>query len=177
MREKLINVDKMKECVKAPLANTMKEEEAWRWYDIANCYSYAIGMFVDIDFLKPGEISKMELKRQYTDEDILERVIGDLEALGLETTISSLEEPIEDNDSWKIAIMNTGPKDIHELYDYHFLKQGKNMLWYHKRPYEQFPSNYDSRHRAIDNPETATFAFSYHLVAYLVVRLQDKSTN
>ena len=163
MREKLINVDKMKECVKAPLANTMKEEEAWRWYDITNCYSYAIGMFVDIEFLKPGEISKMELKKQYTDEDILERVIGDLEALGLETSISSLEEPIEDNDSWKIAIMNTGPKDIHELY--------------HKRPYEQFPSNYDSRHRAIDNPETATFAFSYHLVAYLVVRLQDKTTN
>ena len=172
MNEKRVNVEKLKKCVRAPLKNSVKEEEAWRFYDITNCYSYAIGMFFDIDFLKPGEISDMELKSQYTDEDILERVVKDLECLGLEVTKSTLEEKVEGDDTWKIAVMNTGLRNVTTVYDYHFLKQGANMLWYHKRPYDQFPSNYDSRHRVINNPETAVFAFDDHLVAYLSVRFK-----
>ena len=106
MRYKELDIDRMKKNVRPPHISTGKEEEAWRHYDIANCYSYALGVFEDIDYLRPGEIANMEYKPEYSDEEILERVMRDLEVLGLETTQSSLEEVIEDEYSWKIAIMN-----------------------------------------------------------------------
>ena len=168
MRER-INVKRMKESVRPPLLNSGKEEEAWRYYDITNCYSYALGMFEDIDHLRPGEISDMEYKPTYTDEEIFERVIRDLEMLGLECTVSCFEEKIEDEYSWKIAVMNVDPENS-LFYDYHFLKQGVNQKWFHKLSYDQFPSQYDSRHRVIENPETASYSYRYHLVGYIVVR-------
>ena len=170
MRYKELDIDRMKKNVRPPHISTGKEEEAWRLYDIANCYSYALGVFEDIDYLRPGEIANMEYKPEYSDEEILERVMRDLEVLGLETTQSSLEEVIEDEYSWKIAIMNVETGEAHIFYDYHFLKQGKNQKWYHKQPYDQFPSRFDSRNKEIENPETATYSFHYHLVGYLVVR-------
>lgn len=174
MRKEKLELEKIRGCIKAPQINTNKEIESWNCFDIANCYSYALGMFVDIDALEPGEISKLELKRGYSDEEILERVTMDLELLGLEISASSLEEEIADENSWKIAIMNTGLSNG-SFYDFHFLKQGVNMKWYHKCPYEQFPSNYDYRDREINNPETAVFAFGYHLVAYIMVSLKRQN--
>lgn len=160
----------MKECVKPPIYITGKEEEAWRFFDIANCYSYALGLFEDIEFLRPGEISDMEYKPEYSDEELWERVIRDLEVLGLEATVSTFEAPVEDENSWKIAIMNVKTESSGPGYDFHFLKQGTNKLWYHKHPYDQFPTQYDSRNKCIENPETAAYFFHYHLVGYIVVR-------
>lgn len=170
MKNKRVNIDRMKMNVRAPLFDCTKEEEGWRFFDITNCYSYALGVFEDIDFLRPGEISEMEYKSVYTDEELLERVISDLIALGLEVTVSNGEEIIDDEYSWKIAVLN-GVVDGNYLgYDYHFLKQGRNQKWFHKHPYDQCPTQYDSRNKVIENPETATYLFCYHLVEYLVVR-------
>lgn len=170
MREKKLDIDRLKKNVRPPQINTGKEEEAWRHYDITNCYSYALGLFEDIEYLRPGEIAEMEYKKEYSDEEILERVKRDLEVLGIEATESSFEEVIEDEYTWKIAILNVATGDTKVFYDYHFLKQGMNKKWYHKQPYDQFPSRFDSRNKEIENPETATYSFHYHLVAYLAVR-------
>ena len=96
MREKKLDIDRLKKNVRPPQINTGKEEEAWRHYDITNCYSYALGLFEDIEYLRPGEIAEMEYKKEYSDEEILERVKRDLEVLGIEATESSFEEVIED---------------------------------------------------------------------------------
>ena len=130
----------MKDCVCPPIKDYCKEEEAWRYFDIVNCYSYALGLFVDISFLRPGEISGMEFKCQYSDSDIVERFFRDAEMLGFEIRESCFDEMLEDEDSWKIAILNTGVRNLQDCYDYHFLKQGVNQMWYHKHPYEQFPT-------------------------------------
>lgn len=168
MREK-ININRMKKSIKPPLGITIKEEEAWRFFDIANCYSYALGLFEDIEFLRPGEISNMEDKSEYSDEELWIRVLKDLHVLGFEVTISTFETPVEDENSWKIAIMNV-KADNSERYDFHFLKQGVNKVWYHKHPYDQFPTQFDSRNKCIENPETAAYHFKYHLVGYVIVR-------
>lgn len=173
-RVEKLNVDKMKDCVCPPMKEYSKEEEAWRYFDIVNCYSYALGLFVDISFLRPGEISSMEFKSQYSDSDIIERFFRDAEMLGLEVRESNLDEILEDEDAWKVAILNTGIRNLQEFYDYHFLKQGVNKMWYHKHPYEQFPTRYDTRNRIIDNPETAKYSYDYHLVGYYAVKKRKK---
>ena len=170
MRKKALNIDRMKVSVKPPLYITIKEEEAWRFFDITNCYSYALGLFEDIEFLRPGEISNMEYKKEYSDEELWERVLKDLEVLGLDATVTTFEAPVEDECSWKIAIMNVKTDDNSTGYDFHFLKQGANQVWYHKHPYDQFPTQYDSRNKCIENPETAAYYFKYHLVGYVAVR-------
>ena len=170
MRDRKLNINRMKESIKPPLFITGKEEEAWRFFDITNCYSYALGLFEDIEYLRPGEISDMEYKTEYSDEELWERVLKDLEVLGLEVTVSTFEAPVEDEFSWKIAIMNVRTENSCYGYDFHFLKQGANQLWYHKHPYDQFPTQYDSRNKCIENPETAAYSFGYHLVGYVVVR-------
>ena len=90
--------------------------------------------------------------------------------LGFEIRESCFDEMLEDEDSWKIAILNTGVRNLQDCYDYHFLKQGVNQMWYHKHPYEQFPTRYDTRNKIIDNPETANYSYDYHLVGYYAVR-------
>ena len=164
-----MSIDFLREKIHPPIDNEQKESDLWRFFDIVNCYSYALGLLCDISFLNPGQISKMQKKQQYTDEELLERVTKDIHVLGMEIRESTLDEEITNKNAWKIAIMNADKTPIQERYDYHFLKQAPNKQWYQKIPYEQFPSNYDSRCRAITNPETANYSFRYHLVGYFVV--------
>ena len=164
-----MSIDSLKEKIHPPMRNELKESEIWRFFDIANCYSYALGLLHDISHLNPGQISRMQRKRKYTDEELVECVEEDIRVLGMIIRESTLEEEVTSENSWKIAIMNADVNSIQERYDYHFLKQCPNKQWYQKIPYEQFPSKYDSRFRTITDPETATYPYHYHLVGYFVV--------
>ena len=169
MRMATVGLDVLKRNISPPIYDSSKEEEAWRFYDVVNCYSYALGLLYDIYYLNPGELSMMDAKSQYTDEEIVERVKSDVWCLGMDIRESSLDEVIEGENCWKIAVMNTSVMDNHSRYDYHFLKQGSNGRWYQKSPYDQFPTQYDSRNRVINDPETASYSYGYHLVGYFVV--------
>ena len=164
-----ISIDTLKENIHPPMKDERKDEDLWKFYDITNCYSYALGLLFDFRFLHPGEISKMELKNQYSDEELVERVKSDIIVLGMEIRESTLEELIDDENSWKIAILNAELNSPQGRYDYHFVKQHPSKNWYHKIPYDQFPTKYDSRFRTIQDPATATYSFHYHLVGYFVV--------
>lgn len=153
----------------APEKDQRKEDDLWKFFDTVNCYSYAIGLLYDIRFLNPGQLSGMTKQEQYTDNEILERVKSDIKYLGMEIRESYLEEVVEEEESWKIAILNTGLKKEHSRYDYHFLRQCADKKWYQKIPYDQFPTPLDSRNYIITNPETAKYPFHYHLIGYFVV--------
>ena len=164
-----MSIDNLRERIYPPIANEREEENLWKFFDTVNCYSYALGLLSDIRFLNPGQISQMQEQNQYTDEELIERVRNDVYGLGLEIRESSLDEDVIDEDTWKIAILNTGKTLTQERYDYHFLRQNPNKKWYQKIPYDQFPSTYDNRYKAITDPASATYSFSYHLVGYFVV--------
>ena len=164
-----ISIDTLRKNIYPPMKDERKEEDLWKFFDITNCYSYALGLLFDFRFLQPGEISKMEPQNQYTDDELVERVKSDVIILGMEIRESTLEEFIDDEKSWKIAILNVKATPNQCRYDYHFVKQHPNKKWYHKIPYDQFPTNYDSRYRTIEDPATATYSFCYHLVGYFVV--------
>ena len=164
-----MSIDNLRERIYPPIANERDEENLWKFFDTVNCYSYALGLLCDIRFLNPGQISQMQEQNQYTDEELIERVRNDVYVLGLEIRESSLDEDIIGEDTWKIAILNTGKTLTQERYDYHFLRQGPNKKWYQKIPYDQFPSAYDNRYNTITDPATATYSFHYHLVGYFVV--------
>lgn len=164
-----MSIDILREKIHPPIDDVRKEEDLWKFFDTVNCYSYALGLLYDIRFLNPGQISKMQKKNQYTDEELVERVKSDVCILGLEIRESTLDEEIYGENTWKIAILNTGTTFTQDRYDYHFLRQGSNKRWYQKIPYDQFPSSYDTRYRTITDPESATYSFHYHLVGYFVV--------
>lgn len=164
-----MSIDILKKRICPPIKDERKDEDLWKFFDSVNCYSYALGLLYDIRFLNPGQISQMQDKDQYTDEELVERVKSDVCILGLEIRESTLDEEIMEENSWKIAILNTALTFPKERYDYHFLRQSCNMRWYHKIPYDQFPLSYDTRYREITDPATATYSYHYHLVGYFVV--------
>lgn len=164
-----ISIDTLKENIHPPMKDERKDEDLWKFFDITNCYSYALGLLFDFRFLQPGEISEMESKNQYSDEELVARVKSDVIFLGMQIRESTLEELVDDEKSWKIAILNAELNSASGRYDYHFVKQHPSKNWYHKIPYDQFPTKYDSRYRTIEDPATATYSFRYHLVGYFVV--------
>ncbi|MBR3613911.1 MAG: hypothetical protein IKL55_01885 [Clostridia bacterium] len=164
-----VSIDFLRERIHPPIQDEQKEDDLWKFFDVVNCYSYALGLLYDVTFLNPGQISRMQLQKQYTDQELLERVFSDIHVLGMGIRKSTLEEEILSDNEWKIAIMNTDTSFSQERYDYHFLKQNTNKQWFQKIPFDQFPTKYDSRYRTITNPETATYSYHYHLVGYFVV--------
>ncbi len=161
--------DIMRKNIFSPEGKYGNDSNEWVCYDIVNCYSYAIGLLYDIEHLNPGEISGKRRRRQYTDEELLENVKSDMQVLGITMRESTLEEVVDERNAWKIAVMNTGVMNDVTRYDYHFLKQCSNGRWYQKIPYDQFPTEYDSRSRIITNPEDAKYPYNYHLVGYFVI--------
>ena len=164
-----ISIDVLRESIHPPMKDERKDEDLWKFFDITNCYSYALGLLFDFRFLYPGEISKMERHNQYSDNELVERIKNDIITLGLEIRESTLEELVNSETSWKIAVLNAELNSDQSRYDYHFVKQHPNQSWYHKIPYDQFPTKYDSCYRTIENPATATYSFNYHLVGYFVI--------
>lgn len=164
-----ISIDTLRKNIRPPMKDERKDEDLWKFFDITNCYSYALGLLFDFRFLQPGEISKMEPQDQYTDAELIMRVKSDIIVLGMEIRESTLEEVVVDENSWKIAILNVSTDSATGRYDYHFLKQHPNKKWYHKIPYDQFPINYDAYYHTISDPAAAKYSFNYHLVGYFVV--------
>lgn len=150
-----------------PSVDERQEEARWTFYNVANCYSYAINFLQDVSHLNPGEIAGLDRQETYSDEELVKRVRMDVEAAGFTMRESSFEENLEDIESWKIAIMNCSQED--RFYDFHFLREGRDMQWMHKVPDAQFASKYDKMFKVIKDPAEARYHYNYHLVGYFVI--------
>lgn len=167
----MIDYEKIRSSVEVPSIDPKEEEKRWCYYDQANCYLYAISLLYDTPRLDPGEIAGIERKETYSDEELVERVKLDMEVMGLKIRESTLGEYIEDwQYSWKIAIMNCDTENPN--YDYHFLRETRDMTWFQKHPDEQHATQYDERYRLISDPAEAKYYYNYHLVGYYVISVR-----
>lgn len=154
--------------VSFPEATITKEFNKWCFFTFANCYSYAICILKDVNHLHPGEISGLDIKEHYTDSELLERVYLDIKTLGLTIKESTLEEVIDSQKSWKIAILNCDYDDPD--YDFHFLRF-QNGKWYQRFSGKQLAESFDCLNKEISNPEMAIYDFAYHLIGYYVIEM------
>lgn len=159
--------------IEAPSIDPKVEEGRWTYYNLANCYLYAISLLYDTPKLDPGEIAGMERATSYSDEELVYRVMCDINSMGATMRESTLGEYVEDwTTSWKIAILNCNPNSPY--YDYHFLREDRDMNWSQKFSDEQHATQYDKKHRLISDPADANYYYNYHLVGYYVISL-DKA--
>lgn len=135
----------------------------WTFNGDTNCYAYALGLDIPEDNIgeaafEPGVISNVN--SIYKDDnyslkysDLLNYLYSDLEALGIGFKEIHPDERIND-DEWKIALyteFSASKKNIEYLFDYHFLRQHKNGIWYHKFGWHSSPKNFDSNYKIITN--------------------------
>lgn len=162
---------KIRSSVEPPSIDPREEEKRWCYFDQANCYLYAISLLYDTPKLDPGEIAGLERKDYYSDEELVERVIADMNSMGLDFRESSLGEFVEDwTCSWKIAILNCETNSAN--YDYHFLREDRNMVWSQKFSDTQHATEYDEKYKLISNPAEAKYSYNYHLVGYYVISMR-----
>ncbi len=135
----------------------------WHNMERINCYAYALGCDIptgcfNIRGYNPGcfyeAINKIKLDLLNSDT-LVERMEMDFETLEFDYHVVSPNEKIGEGE-WKIAFFydRTFVKG-----NFHFLRQGKDGLWYHKPGflYNNFPTNKDHNDNIITNPADAFF--------------------
>lgn len=135
----------------------------WVNMDSTNCYAYALGLDIPnyniIDYAyAPGVISNSSIflpsYKLFTYDMLLNNIYSDLEALGVDIREIRPLDTISEEE-WKIALFTVG--DYGYLKDYHFLRQHKDNIWYHKNGYRGTILPYDSNGIIIRNPEDCHF--------------------
>lgn len=132
----------------------------WINDDETNCYAYAIGLdstredVYPYTGLNPGTFSDNCLSNPFTLEDLLSNLENDLHYLGIDYKDVSSDYNLKPGE-WKIAVMITSDFSYDSEMDYHFLRQTKNGIWYHKMGLFHSPTMLDSRGNPIKNPETS----------------------
>lgn len=172
----------IRESIKIPPKHFGKETNSWVYYNLANCYQYALSMYIDeMGAFVPGDFHRISEGKEkatsgiYTDEELMYNVKKDLEVLGLEIRESTLEEVIEDENSWKIAVMNVRVISMAVGYDFHFLRQSNaGGEWSQKLRNDQHPETRDNRYKTITNPATASYDFPYELVGYYIISKRNE---
>ncbi len=114
--------------------------EKKEWVNIfdTNCYAYALGLDVpnyqirDFAYI-PGTIagSRVDLvfNSVFAYNDLIRNMFLDFQALGIDYKEVNCFDPVFD-DEWKIALFIS--KVYGGLDDFHFLRQRRDELWYHK---------------------------------------------
>ena len=128
-----------------------------------NCYAYALGL--DVPEYKianfayiPGVMSQSDIFLPnfglFTYDSLINNIYSDMEALKIE--IKEIN-PLDDvsYDEWKVALFIT--KYYNLLDDYHFLRQSKNGIWYHKSGYNGGIFMCDNHGKIITNPKESYF--------------------
>lgn len=131
-------------------------------YKDINCYAYALGLDIKENEIfdgayEPGAISGANnlLFSRFTYNELLYWLYEDLKLLNIEYCDSYPDELIQNNE-WKIAIFTEKLyclKENEYLRDYHFLRESKSGIWYHKLGWDSQPTNKDSNYKVIKNVE------------------------
>lgn len=137
-------------------------------YRDINCYAYALGLDIrESEILnnayEPGTISganKLKFK-EFTYEELLYWIYEDLKLLNIEFSDTYPNEQVDINE-WKIALFTEKLyKTPYSEYlsDYHFLRQYKNGIWYHKIGWDSYPTNKDSDNKIIEDIENCNIKY------------------
>ncbi len=141
----------------------------WRHNEATNCYAFALGLDVPSDQISKeqyayngGVIYKCLSSRPASIRglDHQSKIELDFKTLRLYYEQIGLFDRIISPYEWKIAFF----VDIEEDFDFHFFRQGKNGIWYHKLGQSAAPTCYDELGDLITNPvyadlQTARYAY------------------
>lgn len=179
---KIINVRPMR----MNLSDLRKEinlnKKNWKHILTTNCYAYALGLDVPERKIKtfayaPGTIgsspTNLVVQRYFTLDELIGNIQDDLIYMGINfRECDPLESVLEDE--WKIALFTAFYAFVcydEYLYDYHFMRQDENGLWYHKNGYRNKPTNLDSNKNAIYDPRKCNYRnYEYQLTYKLKLR-------
>ena len=156
VKGKKIEIDNIKNMINL-------KNKFWIHFLSTNCYAYALGLDVSekniIDFAyQPGVISgsasALNNYKYFSYYDLLENIYADMERLDIDIRETDIEYKTRDYE-WKIALFTTFYSykfDDEFLSDYHFLREVKDGVWFHKEGYSSFPTNKDYNNKVIVNP-------------------------
>lgn len=147
-------------------SNMVLKEKRWKHRFTTNCYAFALGFDVRESKVKipcayiPGNIGSSQDKIEYTHcfsyKNLLENILDDLNFMRIKFREINPSETV-DEDEWKIALLTSllDYEDyIEYLSDFHFLREGKDGTWYHKRGWFRGVSNKDTFGQTITDPRT-----------------------
>ncbi len=115
------------------------------WHNIksTNCYAFALGLDIDEEDIAPDAyqlgimsyfINNYPNSTEWWEKSLSELLLMDLDTLRIYHCEVDPKEVVPD-DCWKIAYMEAD-------YDFHFARQAKNGIWYHKQGFLT-PTCYD----------------------------------
>lgn len=137
-------------------------KETWNHIFSTNCYAYALGLDIPEakivkNAYKPGVISgcKYNLAYEYCYpfELLVQNLMKDLDALNIVAREVDVDEKIEKNE-WKIAIFSS-PFTMYLnglIKGFHFMRENKKGIWYHKPGWLKKPTYYDDNKNVIISP-------------------------
>lgn len=135
------------------------EKKEWINRYATNCYAYALGLDIpQANIIKyaytPGIISNSDIYlpacNEFIYEDLINNIYLDLKALSIDFKEIDPTDKIDENE-WKIAIFTA--QNYGRLYDYHFLREHRDGIWYHKIGWNGEVSKYDCNGDVITNPK------------------------
>lgn len=139
------------------------EKSEWINRYSTNCYAYALGLDIPqseiVDYAySPGVISKSDIflpaYNFFTYKQLISNIYLDFNTLGINfREINPLDDV--DIEEWKIALFISNYYG--RIDDYHFLRQHKDGIWYHKAGYNGMVSIYDDFGHIIKNPKECQF--------------------
>ena len=179
---KVINVRPMKLDLSELKRQIKLDKKHWRHILTTNCYAFALGLDVPERKIKtfayaPGTIglssTNLVMQRYFTLENLISNIQDDLIHMGISFSECNPLEKVDD-DEWKIALFTAFYAFVCYdcyLYDYHFMRQSKDGLWYHKDGYVHRPTCFDSNKEVIHDPRKCTFKnYEYQLTYKLKLK-------
>ena len=132
------------------------EEYVWRNND---CYAYATNLKRPMDYI--GDISGYKNKAHFSKEELIERLVSDMEKENVYVYETNFEQEPSDWE-WKIAVFSV-ETSRKEKYDYHFMREDSNGRWSHKFRGEK-PTDKDLDGIKIVDPRLATINKRYEYI-------------
>lgn len=158
------------------------DKKNWQYILSTNCYAYALGLDIPERKIKtfayaPGTIgnARANLVRQriFTYDELINNINDDLFYLGINFMECTPDEKTT-KDEWKIALFTSyyAYMLLGDYYcDFHFLRERKNGIWYHKKGYFHRPNNLDSNKNIITDPRECYIKnYDYQLTYKLSIK-------
>lgn len=151
-------------------------KKEWNNRFSTNCYAYALGLDIpDDDIYFPGIIggdkSLILDCNVFSYDKLINNLILDFMALDLDYRESSSTDIISDFE-WKIALLVSEKQGFCD--EFHFLRQHKNGIWYHK-PGWIFPvTNLDDAGKIITDPSKNHFDYTSYKGCYVLKKKRNR---
>lgn len=127
--------------------NLIVNDDISRYFQYGNCYTFALGLPCPVFFYKTyerieidnmcfnvGFISHGRHLGARCEDELLDYFYADMDALSLKVYDSDIQAELK-NGGFKIGMFTSEHKLHYGSYDFHFIRQMDNGMWFHKDGY------------------------------------------